>query len=143
MLSQKWVEEYERLEKLCENNAITFHVQKDTFPIKFTVSPDRVETDQMSLIDDEKKNEISMEFIFGDELIINFIGDFRIDDETLNKLKNQAKKLHYIWLQIWFKGKDLRWDKYRFPKCFREPERVMVPDTNGYVMVYVPDTYRP
>ena len=136
MLSDKWDDEYEKLEKLCEDNQITFHVQKDTFPVRFTIEPSIDEMNQMSLIDDEPKNGIAMEFIFSEELVINFIGDFRIDDELLNKIKNAVKKLHYIWLQIWFMNKEHRWNQLAQIISHQ-------PDTNNYNLVYLPACYQP
>ena len=91
MLSEKWEAEYEKLEKLCEANDIEFHVQKDNYPIRFTMKPRTVVTRQMSLIEQEKPNEIAMEFVFGEKLINNFIGDFHLDDETLSKIKTKPK----------------------------------------------------
>ncbi|MCL2223605.1 MAG: hypothetical protein FWB96_01410 [Defluviitaleaceae bacterium] len=145
MLDNKWNAAYEKLEILCENNGLEFSVKKERFPMMFTITPSLENTMQMSLEGDSaaKKNEISMQFVFDEELTVRFFGDFAIDDETLNKLKTQAKKLHYIWLQIWFSRKDERWNRYRYPECFRDHESAITPDSNGYINVYVPHWYRP
>lgn len=149
MLNGKWEDEYEKLEKLCESNDLKFSIKKSTFPIRFIIEPMLTNADPSQLTldgadsDVEEKNEISMEFVFAEELIVKFIGDFVIDDETLSKLKNQAKKLHYIHLQMWFRDKEARWNRYRYPRCFRDHAAAKAPDSNGYVYVYVPHGYRP
>lgn len=46
-----------------------------------------------------------IQFIFTDELTMKVLNDFRIEDGLLNRVKNQVKKLHYIYLQMYFKLK--------------------------------------
>lgn len=43
--------------------------------------------------------------IFGEELTVRILNDFKIEDKLLNKIKNLVKNLHYIYLQIYFKEK--------------------------------------
>lgn len=46
-----------------------------------------------------------IKLIFADELTMQIVNDYVIEDNLLNKIKNQIKKLHYIYLQIYFKDK--------------------------------------
>ena len=43
-----------------------------------------------------------LEYSFSDELTLRSFGDFVIDDDQLNKIKNMAKKIHYLYLQLFF-----------------------------------------
>ena len=43
-----------------------------------------------------------IQLIFGDELIVK-VDDFYIEDGLLNGIKNAAKKVHYLYLQMYFK----------------------------------------
>jgi len=134
VLSENWDDEYEKLEKLCVNNAMEFHVRKDAYPVRFTIGPRLIETGQMSLVDEAPQNEVRMEFVFGEELSVSFVGDFVIDDDLLNKIKSQVKKLHYIWLQIWFRDKNARWERLR---------KIIAEDENGWNLMYVSRHYAP
>lgn len=66
------------------------------------------EDNQVSMGDDfeDIKPQGKVQFIFGKDLIIKIDDDFEIPEDVLNKLKNQIKKLHYLFLQAYFESKE-------------------------------------
>jgi hypothetical protein len=106
MLYTKLTELQEKLDKLCEDNDLEYSFSKEDFPIIFTFRPMWEKAAQMRL--DLGESELTtdpdarIELVFGDELTLRSFGDFVIDDDQLNKIKNMAKKIHYLYLQLFF-----------------------------------------
>ena len=111
MLNMDFGDIQEKIFKACRENDLEFSFESSKFPVVATISPDLEKLNQMSFDfgDDkqEKTNYINgkIQFIFGEELTMNILNDFRIEDKLLNKIKNLAKNLHYIYLQIYFREK--------------------------------------
>lgn len=81
-------------------------MRTDYFPEKKVGIPlTEEEKNQMVLEEVEEENKVygEIKFIFGNELSISISDDFVISDDVLNKLKNNFKKLHYLYLQIYFR----------------------------------------
>lgn len=101
----KYEELEEKLEKLCDDNDLHMEFMRHQFPIifKFTPMPSNIQQLKLEeVMEDEKTNRgASIEMIFGDELMVRVTKNFSIDDNTLTALKNNAKKLHHLFLQVW------------------------------------------
>ena len=107
-LNIKFEEELEKIENRCIDNDLEYEFIKASFPVVAKISPDKVTQNQtvMNFGDGEtqhKNGEIQLVFL--DELVVRVIDDFYIADDLLNRLKNASKKLHYIYLQMYFKEK--------------------------------------
>ena len=109
-VEHKYLDLEEKLDKMCSENHLEFSFKRDDFPIIAHFEPIWEQAAQMRIEGIEDGSPIkpsdpdaSFDMIFGDELIIQTSKDFTIDDEVMNKLKNAAKKLHYYFLQLWFK----------------------------------------
>ena len=113
MLQAKYDEVEEKLETLCDKEDLEVEIYRLGFPITVTIKPQL--GSQVSLFDsdngvttevykagDEKRE---MQIIFDEDLTIKFIGGFVIDDDLLNKIRSLSKKLHYLWLQLFFMEK--------------------------------------
>lgn len=135
-INSKYYEAEEKLELLCDSNKLDFTFRRDTHPMVFHFEPVCRE-DAQACIDmpDDKKDvkeidpESSLDMIFDEELIIQTSNDFSIDDVLLSKLKSAAKKLHYLFLQLWFSERGVRW---RIPERDPDakPEESFDPDPN-------------
>ena len=92
----------EKIEQLADSEDLEFQFSTGQFPIAcvFTKKPDN----QMSLIDHELVAGGQLVFIFDEEMQVAIKDDFKINDDKLNALKNSCKKLHYTFLQIYFKN---------------------------------------
>ena len=110
MLEIELQDQLNKVEKTCKDSDLIFEFESSKFPIVATIRPsDECKNQMMMDLGDEKegKNYVNGEikFLFGDELNITVLNDFRIGDDLLNKIKTQIKKLHYIYLQMYFKTK--------------------------------------
>lgn len=110
MLEHEFADLEEKIHATCRENDLEFEFESSKFPIVAIIRPDIETRDQMRFDlgdEDEGTNYINGEIrlIFSDELTMKIINDFRIEDSLLNKIKNQAKKLHYTYLQMYFKIK--------------------------------------
>lgn len=100
----------EKIEDLCYENTLEFDFESSKFPIVATIRPNEESRNQLTIgfgDEEEITNFVNgeIQFIFADELTMKVLNDFRIEDGLLNKIKNQVKKLHYIYLQMYFKTK--------------------------------------
>lgn len=92
----------EKIEQLADSEDLEFQFSTGQFPITcvFTKKPDN----QMSLIEHELIDGGRLVFIFDEEMQVAIKDDFKINDYKLNALKNNCKKLHYVFLQIYFQN---------------------------------------
>lgn len=104
MLNQNYEKELQKIEGLCNENGLEFEFIKVKFPIIAIVRPDIESRNQivMKLGDGEVTRNGEIKFIFSDELTMQIIDDFTIEDSLLNKIKNATKRLHYAYLQMYF-----------------------------------------
>lgn len=92
----------EKIEQLADSEDLEFQFSTGQFPITcvFTRKPNN----QMSMIEHELIAGGQLVFIFDEEMQVAIKDDFKINDDKLNALKNSCKKLHYTFLQIYFKN---------------------------------------
>ena len=97
-------ETHEKIEDICRANKLRFEFAATKFPI---VARFKHATDgQLDIFSEGEPVEPTMqymEFIFADDLVMEIENGFTIEDATLTKLKNYCKKLHYAFLQRYFK----------------------------------------
>lgn len=112
MLNTEFIVTNEKIHETCLKNDLDFTFESSKFPIIATLSPDLEKFDQMRFKlpgEPERKEsnyvEGKIRFIFGEELTMDIINDFMIEDKLLNRIKNQIKNLHYLYLQLYFKEK--------------------------------------
>ena len=106
MLDMDYEKELSKIEDMCIGNKLEFEFTKFSFPVVATIKPSRESKNQIRMdLGDGSKSLTAGEikFIFGDELTMSIENDFMIEDQLLNRIKNAAKKLHYIYLQMYFK----------------------------------------
>jgi len=106
MLYNKLIEQQKKLDKLCEDNDLEYTFSKEDFPIILTIKPlwEKAAQMRLDLGNDEPTTDpdARIELVFGHELTLRSFGDFVIDEDLLIKIKNGAKKLHYLYLQVYF-----------------------------------------
>lgn len=110
MLDYQFQDLKDKIEKLCNENGLEFTFESSQFPIIATIRPNEELRNQLTIdLGDETTNFVDgeIQLIFGDELTMKVLKDFRIEDGLLNKIKNQVKKLHYLYLQMYFKKKTI------------------------------------
>ena len=111
MLDMDFAELNEKIHGTCNKNDLEFNFECSKFPIVANITPDLEKANQMQFKlpgEPERKSnyvEGKIKFIFGEELTMDIINDFMIEDKLLNKIKNQIKNLHYLYLQLYFKEK--------------------------------------
>lgn len=99
------------IQRLCGENDLEIDFEFSRFPIKASIRPNEDKKSQLVMdLGDRTSNFVNGEIhlVFGEELTMKVLNDFNIEDDLLNKIKNQVKKLHYIFLQIYFKQKNER-----------------------------------
>lgn len=110
MLETEYSDVYTKLGKACKDNRLEFDFETSKFPIVCRIKPNMESRDQLRFDlegVDESSNFVNGEIklVFGEELTMTVLNDFRIEDSELNKIKGLVKKLHYLFLQIYFKKK--------------------------------------
>ncbi|MFS8540724.1 MAG: hypothetical protein LOD89_01360 [Tissierellales bacterium] len=112
MLDIEFQEMRDKIENLCNKHNLEFNFEASKFPIIATIRPSEESKNQLTMdlgdIDDTT-NFVNgeIQFIFADELTMKVVNDSRIEDGLLNKIKTQVKKLHYLYLQMYFKMKTI------------------------------------
>ena len=97
----------DKIERICLTNKLEFEFETTDFPIIATVN--RKSDDQLNVLDDDYEVQTGqMQLVFGDELYLIIDDNLAISEDLLNKLKNNIKKLHYLWLQEYFKQQKQR-----------------------------------
>lgn len=110
MLETDYTTLEEKTFRVCEENNLEIDLELSRYPITVAIRPNLQARDQLRF--DLEDKEVSTNFvngeirlIFGDELTMTVFNDFKIEDELLNRIKGMVKKLHYLYLQKYFKGK--------------------------------------
>ena len=113
MLEQDFADLHEKIFKVCKENKLEIDIKLTKFPVIATLRPDLEERDQLRF--DVQELDIDTNFVSGEinlvfeeELTMTVLNDFRIEDSLLNRIKGMVKKLHYIFLQIYFKESKLK-----------------------------------
>lgn len=98
----------QKLEALMQDNNLTYSFNTDSYPITLSVSQDLDPSAQMEIYDtsagDVSDRDSKLTFIFRDgELIVRSDSRLVISDDLLGKIKGLAKKMHYLFLQSYFR----------------------------------------
>jgi hypothetical protein len=96
------------IQRLCDDNGLEIDFEFSRFPIIANIRPNEESKNQLVMdLGDRTTNFVNgeIQLVFGEDLTMRVLNDFNIEDDLLNKIKNQVKKLHYIYLQIYFKQK--------------------------------------
>lgn len=104
MVRAKYEAMISKLESLLEKHELVYYWHTDINNVTLTVKPTAVDGEQTSFIEDiedeKSSGDASVSFVFKDgEVIINTVGKLFISESLMIKLKNIAKKLHYLYLQ--------------------------------------------
>ena len=103
----------EKLQGICDENNLTFSIQKNKYPFFMTVKPCSGMDAQMTMLEAEDTGDtgyISPEaiivFAYKDgELTYKMSETINISDALFNKIKNLFKKLHTCWMQYYFRDR--------------------------------------
>lgn len=92
----------------CHGRDLEFEWINSGFPVIARIYYKQDENNQVTMGEDfeDIKPIGKVQFIFAQSLIIKIDDDFEIPEEVLNKLKNNIKKLHYLFLQVYFEIKE-------------------------------------
>lgn len=98
----------DKLRTLLSKNNLVHTFSGDTYPITLTISQDISMEGQMELYNTAKdgvsSRDAKLKFIFKDgEILIRTDSRLIIPDDLLAKIKNHAKKMHYLYLQAFFR----------------------------------------
>lgn len=107
-LRSNYLELHTSIKEYCDKKDLEFDWKNSSFPIIARIYYKQDEDDQVTMSGDFTDNKPlgKVQFIFGQDLIIKIDDDFEIAEEVLNKLKNNIKKLHYLFLQVYFESKE-------------------------------------
>lgn len=104
MVKAKYEAQLNKLENLMEKHELLYTWDTDAKNVTLTVRPAQVDGEQTSFIEeseDGSSNDAAISFIFKDgEITLITCGKFRVSESLVGKLKNIAKKLHYLYLQV-------------------------------------------
>lgn len=108
MISDEFYDELDKLKQTCRKEGLEVEFVKTRFPIVAILQPTMESKNQMRM--DMGEGEVpftdgAIKFVFDDELNILISDGFLIGDKLLNKIKNAIKKIHYLYLQVYFKEK--------------------------------------
>lgn len=101
-------EEYEnKLQKLCEDNDLSFDLELNQYPITLTIRPNG-NAAQLVLFEPPQEEPIGQPaaicFSFENgELRYSFSRSFAIRDDLLSKIKSLFKNIYFYWLQFFFR----------------------------------------
>lgn len=114
----------EKLEKRCTFHDLQVTMTLNEFPVVFRFHPSKPALDQMAMdaqsgeIDNESmRSDAYLDMIFAEDFTIKSSNNFVIENAVLSQLITMAKKLHYLWLQMYFEGA-------KTGKEWHRPERV-------------------
>lgn len=105
-LMQKYYDLHSEMIDLCDKNRLDLNWNVREYPITATITEWEDENkDQIKMSEEFEKETMPgmLVFEFADELTIKITDDFNISEELLNKLKGKVKKLHYQFLQSWYR----------------------------------------
>lgn len=98
-----------KLQGICDENNLVYRFRHDTYPITLTIRPVSGVEEQLSLLEAAEDNgytspDASIVFAYKDGVLIYKISEtFTIGDALFAKIKNLFNKLHYCWLQYFFR----------------------------------------
>lgn len=107
-LKSKYADLHVSIKEYCDKKDLEFEWKTLSFPIIGRIYYKREDDGQLNMgkTFEDIKPLGKVEFIFGQELVIKIDDEFEMPEEVLNKLKNNIKKLHYLFLQVYFETKE-------------------------------------
>lgn len=102
----------EKLQGICEENNLTYHINNKGYPFLLTIKPLGGMEAQQSMIEgmDEAVDtgyispDASLVFAYRDgDLTYKISETFTISDKLFNKLKGLFKKMHDMWMQYFYR----------------------------------------
>lgn len=105
MVKAKYTDQLTKLDNLAEKHNLICTWDTEAKHITLTARPQAFETEQTSFIeeaeDEKSSGDAALSIIFKDgEIKVSAVGKLFISEALINKLKNIAKKLHYLYLQM-------------------------------------------
>ena len=99
----------EKLEKLLADNHLVHRFATSGYPITLTVSQDKDPSAQMELYSQDSGDisawDSRLVFAFEDgEIVVRTDSRLVISDALMGKIKGYAKKMHYLYLQAFYRG---------------------------------------
>ncbi len=96
----------QKLENTCEENHLSYKlVTRD--PIGIVIRPDMTMEGQITMLDNPtgyNGKDSSLTIFFADAGVeYKFTGEFSISKQLLSKLLNAARKIHYMYLWVFFR----------------------------------------
>ena len=102
MTKKRFEEAFVKFRKLVTENGFDLDINTQSKDITMTIRNPIDAVEQTSFIDveeDKSSYDASISFVFKDgEVLLNTTGKLYISESLVNKLKNQAKNLHYPYL---------------------------------------------
>lgn len=96
----------EKLATLMDEHNLIYVFKTEAEPITLEVKRNESEkVEQLSLVAQGRKSssDAKISFIFdGGEIIVNTEGELFMTEALINKIKNIAKKLHYLYLHLFY-----------------------------------------
>lgn len=86
----------EALDTLCNKAGLSYRINFD-YPITLTLP-----RQQINMFAPDQRPACIKIVYAADDTTIQVEGDISIDDDTLTKIRNTARKIHYSWLQHWY-----------------------------------------
>lgn len=122
-----------KLENTLEANGLIGTFVTDETPIMLTVTPNTVEAGQTSMFPDNDEDKSSLDaklsLIFKDgAMFIKTDEKLVISENLMNKLKNLAKHMHYLYLQAAFESFINGESSEDFTEQFEEEKDTAEPD---------------
>jgi len=101
-----------KLQGLCDEHELTYKLEKNTYPIRLTISPVQKQYEQGEMFPDTKKEETvidpkaKMILIFKDGTIVTKVedGTFTIGKALRTKMENIFVKIVAFWQQFFFRN---------------------------------------
>ena len=133
IIIQKYNAMKDKLDNTLEANGLIGTFVTDENPIMLTVKPNTVDAGQTSMFPEGEENKSSLDaklsFIFQDgDVIITTDEKLVISESLMNKLKNIAKKMHYLYLQAAFESFINGESSEDFTEQFEEGKDTAEPD---------------
>ena len=100
-LAENYDDLLSKMEKACYDENLKLIRREHEFPIIYSFIEEPDEQIRFGEEDEPETNN-AFSFIFGEELTFQSPTEISISDEVLSRLKNMAKKLHYLYLQVFF-----------------------------------------
>lgn len=107
--AEKFESQVKKLQGLCDEHNLVYKFQKDKYPITLTIKTTGGFDGQMSMLENAENDgyrspDARLIFVYEDgELDYHFSETFTISDTLLGKLKIIFRKMHFFWLQYFFR----------------------------------------